>query len=519
MSGIYHRDDIPDDLRAFFVRAEIGLEPTPGEFVAAMVEVFREVRRVLKDDGTLWLNLGDSYAGYHGNKNSEVPSSATNGWTNGTNENARRSTANRNGLKPKDLIGIPWMVAKALQAPYYSGRIKRVEDRIWLAAMIDGEGCMFIHRRKAGSGNHSSYTKKDGTVSRYDRTQDNYGAGLEVANTSLAIVERCKEITGVGSICRQDKDRRQPLYRWNLRSNECKWVVEEIYPHLVAKQHQARLLLGCPSSGPDAEAAHQGLIALHNGGTTHADFAAPRSLYEQGYYLRQDVIWSKLNPMPESVRDRCTKAHEYIFLMSKSERYFYDQDAILEESSPNTHARLSQDVQAQIGSARANGGTRADRPMNAVARKLPGNKTHKGTTAYEEGDERHRTKAGLVEYAERQRKMAAAGSGVKNNDSFDAAMAIMPAKRNKRSVWTIATAPFSEAHFATFPPELPELCIKAGSRAGDTILDPFGGAGTTGLVADRIGRNAILTELNPEYAAMARRRIEGDAPLLAQVTA
>ena len=91
--------------------------------------------------------------------------------------------------------------------------------------------------------------------------------------------------------------------------------------------------------------------------------------------------------------------------------------------------------------------------------------------------------------------------------------------RNKRSVWSIATAPFSEAHFATFPPELPEICIKAGSREGDTILDPFGGAGTTGLVADRLGRNAILTELNPEYAAMARRRIKGDAPMLAQVTA
>jgi DNA modification methylase len=401
---------------AIRIDRQIGLEATPEAFVARMVEVFREVRRVMRHDATCWLNLGDSF-------------------------------------RNKQLVGIPWAVAKALQEPYYTGRIKRVEDRVWLAAMIDGEGCMFIHKRKAGGDNHSSYVKKDGTVSRYGRTQDTYGAGLEVANTSEAIVKRCLEITGVGSICRQDKDRRQPLYRWSLRSNECRWVIEEIYPHLVAKRQQARVLLGCPSFGEQAQAAHSALIDLHNGKPTDVDFPEPKSLYEPGFYLRSDIIWSKLNPMPESVTDRPTKAHEYLFLLTKAERYYYDAEAIKEA---------------------------ANYPEG------PGNKRQKYTEAYLAGDERHRTKAGLV--------------NIGPSDS-----------RNARSVWTIATAPFAEAHFATFPPELPERCIKAGCPKGGTVLDPFGGAGTTGLVADRLQRNAVMIELNPEYAAMAEKRIANDA--------
>ena len=109
-------------------------------------------------------------------------------------------------------------------------------------------------------------------------------------------------------------------------------TLREVYPHLVAKQHQARLLLGCPSSGPKAEAAHAGLMALHNGQPCDVDFPAPESMFEPGWYLRQDLIWSKLNPMPESVTDRCTKAHEYLFLLSKSARYHYDAEAIKEAS-------------------------------------------------------------------------------------------------------------------------------------------------------------------------------------------
>jgi DNA modification methylase len=315
-------------LRDYGVAGQIGLERTPDDFIAAMVEVFREVRRVLRADGTLWLNLGDSYSGGKMGRDDEDEASLRRRFEAfGTGRpKAGRKGANGQqrpvpaGCKPKDLLMIPARVALALQA--------------------------------------------------------------------------------------------------------------------------------------------------------------------DGWWLRSDIIWHKPNPMPESVTDRPTSAHEHVFLLAKSERYYFDQEAVLEPVSPNTHARLSQDVQNQIGSARAHAGGKTNGNMKAVGR-----------------------------------KMAEPGSGVKNNSSMDAALAIMPSARNIRNVWTVATQPFSEAHFATFPPALIEPCIKAGCPEGGTVLDPFGGAGTTGLVADRLKRNAILIELNPEYAAMAERRIKCDAPMFTEVTA
>jgi DNA modification methylase len=299
-------------------RGAFGLEPTWQIYVAHAVEVFRAVRRVLRADGTLWLNIGDSYA--TGAGQGKVPGGGGQG--NRFERISGHWQPNRKrqpGLKPKDLCGIPWRVAIALQ--------------------------------------------------------------------------------------------------------------------------------------------------------------------DDGWWLRQDIIWSKPNPMPESVTDRCTKSHEYLFLFGKSARYHYDAEAIKEEVSDDTHPRG------------------------------PGNRRHKGTDAYSAGDEHHRTKQGLVRYS--ARKLAQANSGVRNNRSFDDAMAIMPEKRNKRSVWTVASQPFPGAHFAMFPPALIEPAILAGCPKDGTVLDPFGGAGTTGLVADRLQRDAILIELNPDYVAMAQRRIEQDAPLLA----
>lgn len=326
--------------------AGIGLEETLAEHLAAIVEVFREVRRVLRSDGTLFLNYGDAYAGSwgaqgRGDKRSEMEIGERIAGTKRKSLSEtqiiahpkRRQTGSlaRSGLKAKDLMGLPWRIAFALQ--------------------------------------------------------------------------------------------------------------------------------------------------------------------DDGWWLRQDIIWSKPNPMPESVTDRCTKAHEYVFLLSKSERYYFDQEAILEPASPNTHARLAQDVANQIGSERAHAGGKTNGNMKAVARTV-----------------------GVGSNA-RPRKAAPNGSGTKNNPSFDAAMAVMPTMRNKRSVWEVATQPFSEAHFATFPPALVEPCILAGAPKGGVVLDPFGGAGTVGLVADRLQRDAILIELNPEYAAMAERRIKGDAPMFAEVSA
>jgi hypothetical protein len=257
-------------LRDYGIEGQIGLEATPDEFVAVLVEVFREVRRVLRDDGTLWLNVGSSYA-----------------------SNAPGNTSE--GYKPKDLLMIPAQVAEALRAPYYTGTIRDERDRIWLAAMIDAEGCMFIHKRKVGQSNGQGYVRKN----------DSYGAGLEVSSTDRVIVERILTITGRGSICSQSPEqnerRKQTIYRWNLRTNECRDVIREVYPYLVAKQHEARLALGCPSSGRDAERAHESLKTIHQGGTPDIDFAAPESMFERGWFLRSDIIWAKL------FRTRCPR--------------------------------------------------------------------------------------------------------------------------------------------------------------------------------------------------------------------
>lgn len=267
---------------------QIGLEPTPDEYAAEIVAVFREVRRVLRDDGIVWLNLGDCYA-TGGGKVGDRPGGGAQGdqWR----DIAPMTPANRMplpGLKAKDLIGIPWLVAQALREPYYAGTIKDERDRVWLAATIDAEGCMFIHKRKVGQHNGNGYYRKNAT----------FGAGLEVSSTDRCVVERIMRITGRGSICSQSPEqnerRKQTIYRWNLRTNECRDVIREVYPHLVAKQHEARLTLGCPSSGPDAERAHESLKAIHQGGTPDIDFAEPASMFEGGWCLRSEVIWAKL---------------------------------------------------------------------------------------------------------------------------------------------------------------------------------------------------------------------------------
>jgi DNA modification methylase len=282
------------------------------------------------------------------------------------------------------------------------------------------------------------------------------------------------------------------------------------------------------------------------------------ALQAAGWYLRSDIIWHKRNPMPESINDRPTKSHEYVFLLSKQPRYYYDAEAIKEPVSGTAHAR-GNGINAKI--------------------KLPGNKTHKGLTAYENGDARHRTKAGLVRYAAK----------VKQNASFSSAVCGLVSKRNKRSVWSLATAPYREAHFATYPPELIRPCILAGTSAHGAcsmcgapysrqiergaadpewqkacgadangeyngtaqkdyvaaraqnasevkarilagmrerktvgwkptcdcalssidpcvVLDPFAGSGTTGMVALQEGRHAILCELNPSYVTLIEKR-------------
>jgi DNA modification methylase len=338
-------------LRDYGVAGQLGMEPSLGEHLQVMVEVFREVRRVLRTDGTCWVNYGDCYA---------------------TTPNGRSAAATK-----------------------AAGN----DDRTFRDKPFSTIGPIFVHSPRDADrrGNNSTLQ------------------GAAPPNTPGRI-----EAGGV------------------LKPKDLCMI-----PNRFA-------------------------IALQ----------------DDGWWVRSEIIWHKPNPMPESVSDRPSGCHEKIWLLTKSERYAYDAEAVLQPVTGNTHARVAQDVAAQIGSARANGGKKTNGNMKAVVRSP---------------------------------KIQAAGSGVKNNSSFIDAVALTVLQRNLRNVWTVPTAAFSEAHFATFPPALIEPCIKAGCPVGGVVLDPFGGAGTTGLVADRLGRDAILIELNPEYSAMAERRISNDAGMFADV--
>lgn len=280
-------------LRDYGVEGQIGLEETPEAYIQRMVGVFREFKRVLRDDGTLWLNIGDSYAGNNSSGNWREGSARADGNVRGDGATSRR---NRNGngavagIKAKELIGIPWMLAFALRA--------------------------------------------------------------------------------------------------------------------------------------------------------------------DGWYLRQDIIWHKPNPMPESVRDRCTKAHEYIFLLTKSPRYYFDSEAMKEPAV--------------------------------------GGQTGKAATFKREGSKREQVIPGQ-------------GYGTHRPDREE--VAYNGEMRNRRSVWSVPTRSYKGAHFATFPPDLIEPCILAGCPEGGVVLDPFGGSGTTAGVAVKHGRKAVICELNPDYGALVDDRV------------
>ena len=307
-------------LRDYGMAGQIGLEETPAEFVGRLVEVFREVRRVLRNDGTVWLNMGDTYAsiagGYAPDGSAGKHDMVSQAKRGAVRRGVRRSPPI--GLKQKDLMGIPWRLAFALQ--------------------------------------------------------------------------------------------------------------------------------------------------------------------DDGWYLRQDIIWHKPNPMPESTRDRCTKSHEYLFLLSKSPRYYYDQDAIKEPVALSSITRMAQDLEQQRGSDRVPG--KSNGPMKAVRSKRD---------SFKRDD------------SKREQPIPGQSLGTHRPDREESAWPLDT--RNKRSVWTVPTQGFKGAHFATFPPDLIRPCILAGAPLGGVVLDPFGGAGTTAVVAMQEGRKSILCELNPEYAAMAERRI------------
>lgn len=218
------------------------------------------------------------------------------------------------------------------------------------------------------------------------------------------------------------------------------------------------------------------------------------AMQEWGWWVRSECIWAKPNPMPESVTDRPATSHEKVFMFTKSPRYFYDADAVRRPATASSVARWSQDVAAQKGSTRGNGGAKTNGPMRAVG----------GPTSDKQRGHGRRH-AGFNDRWDAMSKEEQAAHG-RNLRNYEPAPV---------QVWEIATRPFKEAHFATFPPELVERCLKAGCPKGGRVLDPFGGAGTTGLVADRMQMDATLIELNPDYADIAKGRIRSDAGMFA----
>ena len=519
------------------VDQQIGLEETPSAWCDRLVAVFREVRRVLRADGTIWLEIGDSYSSSpRGNTGEVAP------WDGGVIHENKPDTSRIPGIKTKDLIGAPWLLARALRDPYYAGEIKNVADRIWLAAILDGEGSINVHRRPAGTSNYASYTKKDGTVSTYERRNDSFQPKVEITNTSRVLMDRVVALAGGNADVKQEAGtfgRKQTIYRWTLTADKARVFLREVYLHLVAKQHEARLAFGCPSSGDKATAAWEGLKLLHAGSETTVDFPEPPTLYEAGWFLRSDIIWARLppNPMPESVTDRPTKSHSYVFLLSKSARYFYDADALREANTAGSIARHGGPPETPYADSKA---------IHTIP---PGHPTE----AY---PHHHHSGLGMN---------GGGGSG-----------------RNARSVWTISTQPLSEPHYAAFPEELARRCILAGTsekgvcpqcgapwrrvveaiepetrplssrtgvalvpgnvpikdvRIGDsrhrptgweptcrcrggggwqgrhhpipaTVLDPFLGSGTTALVARKHGRRTIGIELSADYCKIAAKRTQ-----------
>ena len=216
------------------------------------------------------------------------------------------------------------------------------------------------------------------------------------------------------------------------------------------------------------------------------------ALQEWGWYVRSEIIWAKPNPMPESIKDRPATSHEKIFLLTKSAKYFYDHEAVRVPAKESSIQRLSQDIDGQVGSTRANGGTKTNGNMKAVG----GSKRNRGSTPRHEG---------YIQHTKLDDAPTGEGRNLRNYE---------PAPLG---ILNIPTRGYSGAHFATFPPALAETCIKAGCPKGGVVFDPFGGAGTTGLVADRLQRDAILIELNKEYAKLSYDRIKSDGGMLVNV--
>jgi DNA modification methylase len=544
-------------LRDYGVAGQIGLEKTPAEYVAKLVEVFREVRRVLKDNGTLWMNLGDSYnagrnGGHAGGKNGvSRPEIAP-----------KQSGVNVLGLNPKNLVGIPWRVALALQADGWFLR----SDIIWHKPNPMPESVQGSHWERHRI-TIEEYENLSGMSYTGERSNKNWPGNMpgmsaeEISRGQEALSAKRKRKTHSKSERRKTGCESQEESVCSISTGNLKCEKVSVNAQGEGESSKAVCKLSeptgaggrrseCAGLDGDSGEAQEPMLLLpkesiqsDNGSRHTTEPGRPELTGEhcsgvqklQLQETRQDRSSMLIDCPGCPICEPCggyifhlsagrpTKAHEYIFLLSKSEKYYYDYEAILEPCSPGTHARLAQDIQNQIGSARANGGAKTNGNMKAVARK-----SWKGSTFDAKRDLERHPNVGR--------------NRVKDNLSMDSALAIMPELRNKRTVWmeddhkallnwlanqpegqellaqfieesrnkadvfTVSTAAYNGAHFATFPPNLIRPCILAGCPAGGTVLEPFAGSGTTGQVALELGRKAILIELNHEYVELIKTR-------------
>ena len=500
---------------------QLGLEKTLDEYLDKMLAITSELKRVLKKTGTMFWNHGDSYGGA-----SSYDPSGRQGFAKGKTHTMPKTL----GIPEKSLLLQNFRLAQEMTT-MVAKRIRLKADRAWLAAMIDGEGCIHIHKRANG--------RKNAT----------YGIFLSVHNSDKRIIDRIVEITGLGgNIQITTKGRRKKLYRWNALSNNAREVLGDVYPDLVAKQEQARCALYCPSSGVEAQECLENIKALHHDLPTTREYPEPKKEIEERspFILRNTIIWFKPNCMPSSAKDRFTVDYEPVFFFSKNKKYWFEQS--FEPYAPASDVRYRQALRAGK-SYNTKEPYRTNTPF-AGAAKIKGD-----SPQYKRG-------IGSVQ----SRGEDADGLVVGGTN---------PSGRVKRSVWKIPTKPYSEAHFATFPPALIQPMVKAGCPefickkcgktrevilepseeykkllgkgwtshktdmqtgmtvtsnkkasvcadyrktgytdcgcnagfVGGVVLDPFMGSGTTALVARSLGRNYIGIELNSKYIELAEKRL------------
>ena len=471
-------------LRDYGHAGQIGLEATPDTYVAELVAVFSEVRRVLRDDGTLFLNLGDSYfgAGYSNNKNTGGATRQQGGKQKHTTANVRRGGAcDISGKAPVNSQANDCLCENLCDACRRAYRIGKSHNGGLRVPMPMPSPSATSRERKELQNAHFPTSDLANLASHSGAASAVAGHLPDLAAGPL----RASDVStpSESSLQRPANSRQlaQPL--------QCQLCGCSLPDFAQASAHKEACI--CDTKGGASE-GHRNGMGVSGSAYPHYTTASLKpkdligipwrvafALQANGWYLRQDIIWSKPNPMPESVKDRCTKSHEYIFLLSKSPKYYYDAAAIAEDC-------VTGNMRRPYGSPGAN----SLDPRG----KQGGGELRKG--------------------ADKQRGHGRRHAGF--NDRWDA----MPkeeqgsGKRNKRDVWAVATRPYKGAHFATFPPKLIEPCILAGCPIGGVVLDPFGGAGTTGLVATGNGRNAILIELNAAYGAMAGARIARESPPL-----